>query len=520
MLRAIYVILLRLHPRFFRQQFAEEMLWIFDESANTRREFSLFADALRSLATQWMFRSDFDQEPQLAGIAAPGADRVPVFYVSGSELPPPGALLNGLVLAVGVFSLAGFALAHSGGGGRIYTYYSNDFHEGPPSTRGDPAPPFWERLSSAVQKKKAAPEPLRLATSGGPQGDQAGKPAAFGQAASAASAPRKTDAAGSSHTVTVKGSDSTIWERFKSLFEKSRKPGDGSGVPNNGKGLPREQLMASLGAPGGPAPNDPNAQGILQSETVLTREQQARLYFGRTPILAALDTDHDGILSRQEIAIAPDVLMALDKNQDGKLDSVECGMRLPVPPTTTHPLTPPGKLPTPGTASQREDPRQKARNEKDAHRARLTFMRVEPVLAALDADHDGSLSMSEIGNAPAALKTLDRNSDGRLTIDEVAAEPVAREVAAIFRLDTDFDNRISRLERINALGRRIQPLLDAADRNRDGYVTWDELAREIRSRADLDHDGVVSWPEMLDARKSGSLFAAPKEPRASRIEGR
>ena len=132
MLRAFYVILLRLHPKFFRHQFADEMLWIFDQSATTRREFSLFADALRSLATQWMFRSDSEQEPKLAGIAAPGADRVPVFYVSGSELPPPGALLNGLILAVGVFSLAGFALAHSGGHGRVYTYYSNDFHEGLP----------------------------------------------------------------------------------------------------------------------------------------------------------------------------------------------------------------------------------------------------------------------------------------------------------------------------------------------------------------------------------------------------
>jgi len=312
----------------------------------------------------------------------------------------------------------------------------------------------------------------------------------------------------------VKGNDSTIWERFKSVFEKSRVPGDGSGVPNNGKGVPREQLMASL-APGGTAANGSNAAGVPPSGVALGKEQNARFYFRNTPILAALDTDHDGILSRQEIAIAPDVLMALDKNQDGKLDAVECGMRLPDPPTAPQPAT---------TATQSLNMRRKLRTvpdaEKSAHRARLTFMRVEPVLAALDADHDGALSMSEIGNAPTALKTLDRNADGRLTMDEVAAEPVAREVSALFRLDTDFDNRISHLERLNAVGRRVHALLDAADRNHDGYVTWDELSREIRSRTDLDHDGLVSWAEMLEARKSGALFAPPKEPQASRIEGR
>jgi hypothetical protein len=44
---------------------------------------------------------------------------------------------------------------------------------------------------------------------------------------------------------------------------------------------------------------------------------------------------------------------------------------------------------------------------------------VPPVLAALDADKDGSLSAEEIGNAPAALKTLDKNSDGQLTAEEI-----------------------------------------------------------------------------------------------------
>jgi hypothetical protein len=46
------------------------------------------------------------------------------------------------------------------------------------------------------------------------------------------------------------------------------------------------------------------------------------------------------------------------------------------------------------------------------------MMRMAPVLAALDADHDSEISAKEIANAPAALKTLDKNTDGKLTHDE------------------------------------------------------------------------------------------------------
>jgi Ca2+-binding EF-hand superfamily protein len=47
------------------------------------------------------------------------------------------------------------------------------------------------------------------------------------------------------------------------------------------------------------------------------------------------------------------------------------------------------------------------------------FMRFHPVLAALDADHDGVISVAEIANAPAALVTLDQNRDGLLTAEEL-----------------------------------------------------------------------------------------------------
>ena len=42
-----------------------------------------------------------------------------------------------------------------------------------------------------------------------------------------------------------------------------------------------------------------------------------------------------------------------------------------------------------------------------------------PVIAALDANHDGEIDASEINNAPAALRKLDKNGDGKLTRDEL-----------------------------------------------------------------------------------------------------
>ena len=41
-----------------------------------------------------------------------------------------------------------------------------------------------------------------------------------------------------------------------------------------------------------------------------------------------------------------------------------------------------------------------------------------PIIAALDANHDGVIDAAEIANAPAALRTLDKNGDGKLTMDE------------------------------------------------------------------------------------------------------
>jgi hypothetical protein len=56
-IRVIYALLIRLHPLAFRERFAPEMLWIFEEAGNSWGGGSLFRDAIVSLLRQWLIRS-------------------------------------------------------------------------------------------------------------------------------------------------------------------------------------------------------------------------------------------------------------------------------------------------------------------------------------------------------------------------------------------------------------------------------------------------------------------------------
>jgi hypothetical protein len=133
------------------------------------------------------------------------------------------------------------------------------------------------------------------------------------------------------------------------------------------------------------APKELNTQLKVKPEPGAYRPSP---YFRMMPVLMALDTDQDGIISALEIANAPVALLKLDKNGDNKLSADECGLGSP------HPAD-----------------------------AALGFMRLHPVLAALDANHDGEISASEILNAPATLLSLDKNRDGQLSEGELLPAP-------------------------------------------------------------------------------------------------
>jgi hypothetical protein len=57
MTRTFYRSLLCLHPPRFRERYAEEMAWIFDQTPTISGKAFLFYDGLVSLARQWIVRS-------------------------------------------------------------------------------------------------------------------------------------------------------------------------------------------------------------------------------------------------------------------------------------------------------------------------------------------------------------------------------------------------------------------------------------------------------------------------------
>src|ERR1700678_3771938 len=48
----------------------------------------------------------------------------------------------------------------------------------------------------------------------------------------------------------------------------------------------------------------------------------------------------------------------------------------------------------------------------------MSFIRMSPILNAIDVNQDGVLSAAEIADAPAQIRKLDKNGDGKLTQDE------------------------------------------------------------------------------------------------------
>jgi Ca2+-binding EF-hand superfamily protein len=200
---------------------------------------------------------------------------------------------------------------------------------------------------------------------------------------------------------------------------------------------------------------------------------------------------------------------------------------------------------------------------------------LSPIAAAIDTNHDGSVSASEIRSSAAALRTLDRNGDGQLTLDEVrpfgrggrrgrgddgerggGAGAAPDDLAdTLMAFDRNGDGRLVRAE----VPDRFQGLFERADADKDGALTKDELTKSANAAAaqegggrrggegrefggrgrggpfdpllralDRDADGVVSAAEIsaapealqaLDADQDGQLSAEEFQPAFGRGRG-
>ena len=320
MKRWFYVLLLKLHPKPFRDRFGEEMLAIFDESKDL-----YVRDTLGSLAHQWLLRPEMGSFCQTAS-----SDGVPVFYSAQPEIPSGPALLRGTLVASCLFALLSIFMTYR-----------------------------WHQANWIVGSHHPSPSHILGA-----------------------------------HTDAIAETD----------------------LPAEVKVRPYPDHL--------PIPP----------------------YFRLILVLSALDTDHDGVISATEIDNAPAALRMLDKDHNGKLTAEECGL----------------KLAPDVDAVMRV-------------RTRQMFMSVHPVLAALDADHDGVISAAEIRNAARALRSLDLNHDGRLTEQELAPDRNVLMAANIMlAVDLDGDGKISPWERIGPVAGRFQALLDKAQ-GKKGFVTQQDL---------------------------------------------
>ena len=222
------------------------------------------------------------------------------------------------------------------------------------------------------------------------------------------------------------------------------------------------------------------------------------------PVLLALDTDHDGKLSVEEIAAASVGLITLDSDHDGQLTSLEY-LASQNDPNANKPNETAARLMVldksgDGTLTKDEVPErmqgmfaridtnndgkitqdeikasatsQRGPNGRAQHGGEPT--RRDPLLNALDTDHDGVISKEEIASAPTSLKVLDKDGDGTLAQGELRPPqmtPTDRADHMLDEWDTNKDGKITKPEAPD----RMQEQFDALDTNHDGFLTKDEL---------------------------------------------
>ena len=204
--------------------------------------------------------------------------------------------------------------------------------------------------------------------------------------------------------------------------------------------------------------------GVQEQESEGGQPEDGDRALRRLPVFGALDTDDDGGISAAEVDAAAEALEALDDDGDGSLSGDELRPRpepIGGPARTPREATAAfmtfdadedgmldsGELPSQflsllaradadgdGAAGEAEilalltaeaepppapetddDEEESAEAGGDGEPARTRI----PLMAALDADGDGTVSAAEIASAPRSLRALDTDGDGRLAREEL-----------------------------------------------------------------------------------------------------
>jgi Ca2+-binding EF-hand superfamily protein len=250
-------------------------------------------------------------------------------------------------------------------------------------------------------------------------------------------------------------------------------------------------------------------------------------------VFAALDANHDGVLTEDEILQAMELLLAKDQDDD---DCVTLDEFKPAEPDMLVP-----QVVLPG----RERPMAGVSNLLVDGAGPLTPPRL---VRRYDRNGDGKLSLAESGLAPEVFRPLDTDGDGKLSREELAGlrrqppdveaalelEPpegqspqvrataspkvqAARPDLATFAFtDNILELAVRPFDPLAAAVADARAQFNRLDADQNGYLDRDELKENVRFQRglfeliDTDGDDKIFWPEMERFVKSRAEVAATR----------
>lgn len=138
--------------------------------------------------------------------------------------------------------------------------------------------------------------------------------------------------------------------------------------------------------------------------------------------------------------------------------------------------------------------------------------RMDPLLQAIDADKDRTISAEEIKGCSKALLSLDKDKDGMLSREECGARaPSGDRGGRMASLDKNKDGKISKDE----AGERVWKRLATFDKNEDGVIDKEEM-KAITSRGRERGERKPEGDKPKGDKPEGEDRARPERPEGAR----